>query len=314
MYRYLMSRLMLLLISLFGLTILVFVLLRVVPGNVAVFIAGPDASVAQVEQLRAELGLDDALPVQYARWLAKVVQGDLGRSLFTHETIAHALQLRLPVTFQLGGLSLVLAVLLSFPAGIISAVKADSWTDQSLRLLTIVGLAIPHFWLATMTIVLGARWFNWIPPIGYVSLFDDPWRNFQQFALPTIILGTGLAASLARMMRSSMLEVVHEDYIRTARAKGLDTYTIIRRHMLKNALIPVVTLFGIQAGTVVGGTVILESIFNLPGMGRLVIEAINRRDYPIVQGVVLAFGTFVLVVNLLTDVIYTWLDPRISYS
>lgn len=314
MYRYLISRLTLLLISLFGLTILVFVLLQVVPGDAAALIAGPDASVAAVDELRAELHLDDPIPVQYGRWLSKAVQGDLGRSLFTHETITHTLRLRLPVSFELGVLSLVLAVLISFPIGILSALKANSWTDQSLRLLTILGLAIPHFWLATMAIVFGARWFHWIPPIGYASLFDDPWRNFQQFAAPTVILGSGLAASLVRMMRSSMLEVLREDYIRTARAKGLDSYTVIRRHMLKNALIPVVTLFGIQAGTIVGGTVILENIFTLPGMGRLAIEAIRRQDYPTVQGVVLAFGTFILFVNLLTDLAYLWMDPRISYS
>jgi len=312
MSHYVILRLESLLLSLLGLTVVVFALLRAVPGDAAVLKAGPDASVAEVAQLRGEMGLDAPLPVQYTHWLGAALHGDLGRSIFTSETITHALLQRLPVTFQLGGSALALAVVLAFPIGIFSALRQDTWEDQSLRLLSIIGLAVPNFWLGTMAIVFGARLFHWIPPIGYVPVFVDPLKNFQQFAVPTAILGVGLAASLVRMMRSSTLEVLHEDYIRTARAKGLAASAVIRRHMLKNALISVVTLFGIQAGTVIGGTVVLENIFNLPGMGRLVVDAINRRDYPIVQGVVLTFGTFVLLVNLVTDLAYAWLDPRIS--
>jgi len=313
MRRYLVDRLMLLVVSLLGLTVVAFVLLQVIPGDAAGLLAGEDASAATVQRMRAELHLNDPLPVQYARWLGKALRGDLGRSLFTHETITHTLLVRLPVSVELGALSLLLATVIALPAGIVSAIKADRLPDQAIRVVAITGIAVPHFWLGTMVIVFGSRLFGWIPPVGYASPFEDPWRNFQQCAIPIVILGAGVAASLTRMMRSSTLEVTREDYIRTARSKGLSPAAVVRRHMLKNALIPVVTLFGIQAATIVGGTVILESIFNLPGMGRLVIEAINRRDYPVVQGVVLAFGTFILLVNLLTDLAYTWLDPRISY-
>jgi peptide/nickel transport system permease protein len=314
MYRYLLSRLGLLAISLVGLSLLVFILLRVVPGDAAVFLAGADNSnQAYVDQIRAELGLDDPVAIQYLRWVGATLTGNMGESLFTRETVTHALSVRLPVSVELGILSLGLAVIIALPVGIISALKQDTWTDQTLRFVSIISLAVPNFWLGTMAIVFGSKYLNWIPPVGYEPFFSSPWQNIQQFAIPAVILGTGLSASLVRMLRSSMLEVLREDYIRTARAKGLDTMSVVRRHMLKNAMIPVVTLFGIQAGTIVGGTVIIESIFNLPGMGRLVIDAINRRDYPMVQGVVMAFGTFILLVNLLTDMVYVWLDPRISY-
>lgn len=314
MSRYMLSRLGLLGVSLIGLSILVFVLLRVVPGDAAVFLAGADnSSQEHVEEIRKSLGLSDPIPIQYLRWALNTLRGNMGESLFTRETVGHALKVRLPVSVELGLLSLSLAVVIALPIGIISALKQDTWTDQGLRLVSIIGLAVPNFWLGTMAIVFGSNYLNWIPPVGYQPFFSSPSQNLQQFMIPAVILGTGLSASLVRMLRSSMLEVMREDYIRTARAKGLNTFSVVRHHMLKNALIPVVTLFGIQAGTIVGGAVIIENIFNLPGMGRLVIDAISRRDYPLVQGVVLAFGTFILLVNLVTDFVYVWLDPRISY-
>ena len=315
MSRYMLSRLGLLGVSLIGLSMLVFVLLRVVPGDAAVFLAGADnSSQEHVEEIRKSLGLSDPIPIQYLRWALNTLRGNMGESLFTRETVGHALMVRLPVSVELGVLSLGLAVLIALPIGIISALRQDTGTDQTLRLMSIIGLAVPNFWLGTMAIVFGSKYLNWIPPVGYESFFSSPSQNLQQFMIPAVILSAGLSASLVRMLRSSMLEVMREDYIRTARAKGLNTFAVVRHHMLKNALIPVVTLFGIQAGTLVGGTVIIESIFNLPGMGRLVIDAISRRDYPLVQGVVLAFGTFILLVNLLTDFVYVWLDPRISYG
>lgn len=314
MYRYLVKRLGLLAVSLVGLSMLIFLLLRVIPGDAALFLAGADNSnQAYVEEVRERLGLGDPVPVQYLRWALNILTGDMGESLFTRESVVHALGARLPVSLELGLFSLGLAVIIALPVGIISALKQDTWTDQGMRLGSIISLAVPNFWLGTMAIVLGSKYFNWIPPVGYESFFTSPSRNLQQFVIPVVILGTGLAASLARILRSSMLEVMREDYIRTARAKGLDTQSVVRRHMLKNALIPVVTLLGIQVGTIMGGAVILENIFNLPGMGRLVVDAINRRDYPVVQGVVLAFGAFILLVNLVTDLVYVWLDPRISY-
>lgn len=314
MSGYIASRLVQLVVSLFGLSFLVFALLSLVPGDAAVFISGEQMSVEEVSRIRGELGLDDPLVVRYGRWLSEILQGDLGRSLFTKEPITQTLRTRMPVSFELGLFALALAVAISFPLGLISALARNSWEDHASRFLGIVGLAVPNFWLGTMAMVFGARWLDWIPPVGYIPLSQDPLRNLQQFLVPAIVLGTGLAASLMRMLRSSLLEVLRQDYVRTAHAKGLDSGTIVRRHILKNGLIPVVTVLGIQSATLVGGTVVTESIFNLPGMGRLIVEAINRRDYPIVQAVVLAFGSFILLINLLTDLSYAWLDPRISYK
>lgn len=316
MQRYIIHRVLYALFSLFGLSILVFVLLRAVPGDAAIFLVGGDstATQAQLDAVRAKLGLNEPLPIQYVDWAGHMLRGDFGRSLFTNETVVHALGTRLPVSLELGLIAMTFAITIAFPVGIFSAILQDSATDQVLRFLSILGLAIPNFWLGTMVVIFGSRWFGWIPPVGYVSIFSDPWKNLQQFIIPSIVLGAALGASLTRMMRSSVLEVMREDYIRTARAKGLTNRNVIRVHMLRNALIPVITLFGIQFGIVVGGTVVIENIFNLPGMGRLILDAINRRDYPLVQGVVLAFGFAILLINLLTDLAYGWLDPRITYD
>ena len=316
MQRYLAQRLLLAFVSLIGLSAIIFVLLRAVPGDAAVILVGDEGSMssADIDELRSELGLNDPIIFQYLEWVSGVALGDLGSSLFTNEPVLDAIVARLPVSLELGLIAMFFAVTIAAPLGIVSALNQDGFVDQVLRFISILFLALPNFWLATMVIVFSSRWFGWIPPVGYSGIIDDPVRNIQQFMIPAIILGTALAASLMRMMRSSLLEVTREDYIRTARAKGLSQSRTVMRHMLRNAMIPVVTVFGLQMSVVIGGTVIIESIFNLPGMGRLVVDTINRRDYPMVQGLILTFGAATLLINLLTDLSYAWLDPRISYG
>lgn len=317
MHRYIIRRLAYSAFSVLGLTILVFVLLRAVPGDIVTILAGEEGaalSEERIQEVREEFGLNRPLPVQYLSWLGDMARGDFGTSLFTGRPVVDSFWDRLPVTGQLGLLSLVIAVIIALPVGTISALRQNSMTDQSLRFMSVLALAIPNFWLGTMVVVFGSLWLGYSPPVGYISPFVDPVANFKQFIIPAAVLGTALAASLVRMLRSSMLEVMRDDYIRTARAKGLGEYEVVARHMMRNALIPVVTLFGLQVGTVISGTVIIESIFNLPGMGRMLINAITRRDYPVVQGLILAFGSVIVIVNLITDLTYGLLDPRISYK
>jgi len=317
MQRYIIRRLGYSFVSILGLTLLVFILLRAVPGDVVTILAGAEGAAlsdARMEEVREEFGLNRPLPVQYVTWLGDMAQGDFGASLFTGRPVLDSFWSRLPVTAQLGVFSLAISVLIAVPIGTISALKQDSATDQSLRFASVLALAIPNFWLGTMVVVFGSLWFGYSPPIRYLSPFEDPLGNLKQFLVPGLVLGTALSASLVRMLRSSMLEVMRDDYIRTARAKGLGSYDIVVHHMMKNALIPVITLFGLQVGTVISGTVIIESIFNLPGMGRMLVGAITQRDYPVVQGLILAFGAAIILVNLLTDLMYGVLDPRISYK
>jgi peptide/nickel transport system permease protein len=317
MQRYIIRRLGYSFVSILGLTLLVFILLRAVPGDVVTILAGAEGAMLteeRMEEVREEFGLNRPLPVQYVAWLGDMAQGDFGSSLFTGRPVLDSFWGRLPVTAQLGLFSLLISVVIAVPIGTISALKQDSVTDQSLRFASVLGLAVPNFWLGTMVVVFGSIWFGYSPPVRYISPLENPFENFMQFVVPAIVLGTALSASLVRMLRSSMLEVMRDDYIRTARAKGLSNYDVVVHHMMKNALIPVITLFGLQVGTVISGTVIIESIFNLPGMGRMLVGAITQRDYPVVQGLILAFGSAIIVVNLITDLMYGVLDPRISYK
>ncbi|HWO93469.1 MAG TPA: ABC transporter permease [Dehalococcoidia bacterium] len=316
MRTYIVRRIVLAALVLLGLSVLVFILLRAVPGDAASMILGTDVSAdaEQRERLRDELGLNDPLPVQYFRWLGDFLQGDLGESLFTGRSVWSEIQDRVPVTVELGLWAIFFAIVVAIPLGVLSAIRQDSALDQGLRFVSILGLAIPNFWLGTMVVVFGSRWFGWIPPVGYTPIEEDPIRNLEQFVLPGAIIGLAFAASLMRISRSSMLEVLREDFVRTAWAKGLRERTVVVRHVMRNALIPVVTVFSIQLGVVVTGTVIIENIFNLPGMGRLMLDAIARRDYPLVQGIAMLIGTVIVAVNLVTDLIYAWLDPRIRYG
>lgn len=315
MQAYIVRRLLTAAVGLVGLSILIFLLLRVAPGDAAVMLLGEDVSAKpeRLAELRRQLGVDRPIPIQYASWLRDLVGGDLGTSLFSGRKITEELANRLPVSLELTILSMSLGLFISLPIGVYAATSPESVPDQILRLLSVIGLAIPNFWLGTIVMVFGARWFGWIPPVGYTSVFDDPLRNLEQFLVPSVIIATAVAASQVRLMRSTMLEVLGNDYIRTARAKGLKERVVVSRHALKNAMIPVLTLFAAQFGAVITGIVIIENIFNLPGIGRFVLDSINQRDYPMVQGIILLIGTWVVLLNLATDLAYGWFDPRIRY-
>lgn len=304
------------LITLLGLSVVIFVFLRLIPGNATTLLLGADvsSSSAQLHDLQHRLGLDRPAPVQYATWLGHALRGDLGRSLFSNRAVTAEIGARLPTTAELSIVALVLAALVGIPAGVLSALGHNGAVDQGLRVASILGLAVPNFWLGTMVIVFGARWFHWIPPASYTSPFRDPVRNFEEFVIPGIVVGLAFAASLTRITRSAVLDVRREDYIRTASAKGLTGRVVVGRHILRNSMIPVVTLLGVQLGLIVAGTVIVENVFNLPGMGRLILDGITRKDFPLVQGIVLLYGTFVVVVNLATDCAYGLIDPRIRYT
>lgn len=313
MSAYVVRRLLLALLSLVGLTLLVFVFLHAIPGDAAVLVLGDTANVSQEQlaQTRHRLGLDRPLPVQYARWLGGILRGDLGSSLFTSRPVWHEIRDRIKVTFELALLALTCSLLVGVTAGTVAAVRHGRAGDQAVRVLAILGLAVPNFWLGTMVIVFGARWFGWIPPVQYVEPWRNPGQNAAMFLVPALVVGLALAASLSRMTRSAVLEVAREDYVRTARAKGLPGRAVLLRHTLRTALIPIITLFSIQAGAVIAGTVVVENVFNLPGMGRLVLDSISRKDFPLVQGIVLLYGGFIVLANLATDLLYGVIDPRI---
>lgn len=319
MGKYVLRRLVLIIPTMLILTMLVFGIMRVLPGDVATRMLSDEAGGLSVrgyslEALREELGLNRPLHIQYLTWLGEILRGDLGKSLYTGRSVTDEILQRLPITFQIALMGQILSLAIGIPVGIISAVKQNSLTDLLLRFWTILFLAAPSFWLALMVILAGAFWFNWIPPLGYHPIWQNPKANLLQLLWPSIILAHGGLATMARMTRSTMLEVMREDYIRTARAKGLGERIVIIRHALKNALIPVVTLAGLSFAGLMGGTVILEQIFAIPGMGFFFISAINSRDYTVVQGVIVVFAVIFMLVNLFIDVMYGWLDPRISYS
>lgn len=301
-------------------SLIVFTLIRIVPGDVVDLMmggvaTGGGAQEAQVaKNLRAELGLDKPLPVQYLDWLGKTVRGDLGNSVYRHRPVLGEVLIAAPATFELAILSVIISLFISLPLGIISAVKQDSWIDNLAKTTAILGLSLPTFWTGTMIVVFMGLWFGYSPPLQLASPFQDPLGNFQKMIFPAAVLAVVLAGSIARMIRSSLLEVLRQDYMRTAHAKGLRQATVVIRHGLKNAMIPVVTVMGLQFASLLGGTVIVESIFTVPGLGRLTVGAIQTRDYPVLQGTVLVFALILLLTNLFVDLTYSWLDPRIRYG
>jgi peptide/nickel transport system permease protein len=315
MHKYVLRRFLLAIPVLLLSSLIVFGLMRVMPGDAltALMAESGNVSARELQKLRKDLGLDRPYYEQYLIWMWQMVSFNPGYSIFTNEPIPAALKKSIPVTIELALLAMVLGLLIAIPVGVISATRQDTLSDYIGRLVAISGLSLPDFWLGTLVITFAAIWFSWIPPLGYTSLWESPWRNLQQFLLPAAVLGFRLSAATMRMTRSTLLEVLREDYVRTAWAKGLGERMIIYKHVLKNALIPVVTIVGGQFGTLLAGTVIVETIFALPGMGRLTVEAILFRDYPVVQtNVMLVAGTLVTL-NLLVDLTYAWLDPRIHY-
>ncbi|HUC45063.1 MAG TPA: ABC transporter permease, partial [Hyphomicrobiaceae bacterium] len=303
--------------ALFFASIIVFVTVRLIPGSVIdLMLSQNDISADKLsrEQLVAALGLDKPIWEQYARWMGGILlAGDFGRSLWGNTPVAELLVARLPVTFELGLMALVVALAVAIPIGAYSAMRQDTAGDYLGRSFSILMLAVPSFWMGTMVMVFPSMWWGWSPEVKFVPFRQDPLHNLSQMILPAIILGTSLSAVTMRLTRTMMLEVLRQDYIRTAWAKGLTETLVVARHALRNALIPVVTLIGLQAPLLIGGAVIMEQIFVIPGMGLLLLEAVNQRDYPIITGVFLIVGVAVMMINLLVDLSYGMLDPKVRY-
>ena len=316
MHKYVIRRLLLSVPVLLLSSLIVFGLMRVMPGDALTALMGESGNVSpkDLQKLRMDLGLDRPYHEQYAIWVWQMVSLNPGFSIFTSEPIPVALKKSIPVTLELATLAIILGLTIAIPVGVLSATRQDTMSDYAGRVVAVSGLSMPEFWIGTLVITFAAIWFNWIPPIGYVSLWESPWKNLQQFLVPAAILGFRLSAATMRMTRSTVLEVLREDYVRTAWAKGLAGKIVVYKHALKNALIPVVTIVGGQLGTLLAGTVVVETIFALPGMGRLTVEAILYRDYPIVQTNVMLVAATLVTLNLVVDLTYAWLDPRIRYS
>ncbi len=334
MRTYLIRRLLLLIPTLWILTIIVFLSVRFIPGDMvdtlaAQIMAQGTGDYIDREAMERMLGLDVPVYVQYGRWIGVLptpdwvtgeshfrglLQGTLGESLWGGWPAERSLISRLPVTIELGVLSIVIGLVIALPVGIYSAVRQDTAADYLGRTIAIIGLATPNFWLALMVLLYPVLWWGWAPPLEWVPFTEDPLGNLEMFLIPSLILGTAMAAATMRMSRTMMLEVLRQDYIRTAWSKGLKERVVVIRHAIKNALIPVVTLVGLQLPLLVGGSVIMEEIFNLPGIGRMFLDALDRRDYPVVQGVNLFLSAFVMLNILLIDMIYPYLDPRVRYS
>ena len=315
MYKYALRRLLLAVPVLVLSSLIVFGLMRVMPGDALTALMAESGNVGAKElaKLRGDLGLDRPYWEQYGIWVWQMLTLNPGYSIFTNEPIPVALRNAIPVTLELATLAMVLGLVIAVPIGVLSATRQDKASDYVGRVVAISGLSLPDFWLGTLVITFAAIWFHWIPPIGYTSLWESPWRNLQQFLLPAAVLGFRLSAATIRMTRSTVLEVLREDYVRTAWAKGLGGRVVVYKHALKNALIPVVTIVGGQLGTLLAGTVVVETIFALPGMGRLTVEAILFRDYPVVQTNVMLVALTLVTLNLVVDLTYGWLDPRIHY-
>jgi peptide/nickel transport system permease protein len=312
---YILRRLALFVPTLIGVSVVVFVLVRLLPGDATtLLLQEAKSSAADEAALRHQLGLDQPIVVQYVNWVGTLARGDLGKSFKSRNPVSEELSGRIPVTVELGLMALVIAICIAIPIGVISAARQDTWADYVSRSTAIGLLAIPGFWLGTLVITLPSVWWGWTPPLRYTRLFDDPTKNLAQVVIPALILGLGLSGGLMRLIRTQMLEVLRQDFVRTAAAKGLAEHSIVVRHALKNAFIPALTVLGLQVSLLISGTVVLESIFVLPGMGRYLLESVQARDYPAVQGLNLLFATVIIVSNLMVDLLYGWLDPRVRYS
>ena len=316
MSRYVLVRLYSMALTLVGLSLPVFLMLRLIPGTVVEQMIGADAIVspAMVAELKRFFGLDQPWWVQYARWVGELAQGNLGTSWRTGKPVMSLILERLPVTLVLTMLAVAFALVLGIPAGIVSATRRDRAVDSVTRVGTLLGLSIPVFWQGTMLILFFSIYLRWMPPVVWVDFFTDPRRNLTIMLLPALCLGTASAANIARTTRSCMLDVLRSEYIRTAAAKGLADRLVVLKHALKNAMIPIVTVAGLQMGILLGGTVVVEEVFTLPGIGRLVLWSIYQRDYPLTQSTILFIAVMFMTINLAVDVLYGYLDPRIRYS
>ena len=311
MVEFLVRRAFISAVTLLIISLIVFTGVRMIPGDPARVLAGTEADEAGIEEIREKYGLNAPLPVQYLRWLGLAATGDLGESIRTRTSVASMVAGKLPITIELTCLSLLVAVAIAIPAGVLAAVRRNTVWDVLASGVSLCGVSIPNFWLGIMLILLVSVRFGWLPASGFVSVAEDPVGNLKRMIMPALVLGTGLAAVLMRQTRNAMIEVLSADYVRTARAKGLAQRAVVVRHALRNGLIPVVTILGLQMGALMGGAVVTEQIFVLPGFGRLIVEAVFTRDYPVVQGVVLITAASYVLINLVVDVSYTVLNPRI---
>lgn len=313
MRQYILRRILLTIPVIIIVTFLVYSLLLLLPGDPAIALLGEDPDPTILERIREDLGLDRPIHVQYFEWLSRVFRGDLGHSIQTGESVTEALKTRFPVTLQIGLTALIISLLVSIPVGILSGAKRNSGIDHIAMILAYLGAAIPSFFLAIILMVIFSLWLGWLPPAGFTAPGDGLWQSVKSTLMPAMALGLGGTAVLIRQIRSSMLEELAQDYVRTARAKGLSEFAVLTRHALRNGLIPVVTVLGVQIGYLLGGSVIVETIFAVPGMGRLAVSAFFQRDLPMAQGVVLVTAAVMLASNFIVDISYRYLDPRIQY-
>jgi peptide/nickel transport system permease protein len=311
---YILKRTLLAIPTLIGVTIGIFLMVRLLPGDIIDILFGGDLSASEAvkDKAREQLGLNGSYPEQYWRWISGVVQGDFGFSLRNTEPVSTVILDALPITIELMILALLIAVLVGVPLGVLSAVKRDSAHDYAARVGGLVGVSIPSFWLATLLLIFTSRVFHWVPPLNYVAPWDNPITNLSQFLLPALSISVFTMAIVMRMVRATMLEVLGQDYVRTARAKGVNRRTVISKHALRNALIPVITIVGFEIGVLIGGAAIVEIIFGLPGIGYVLLQAIFGRDYPVIQAATLLIAFIFIFANLLVDVLYGVVDPRIS--
>ncbi len=314
MTSYIARRVLLIVPTVIVAGVLIFVLIRLLPGDLAVLMAGESATPEDVERIRENLGLNDSIVVQLGNWAGDFLRGDFGVSAWTGQPIQQEIKRALPVSLELSIGSMIISIAVSLVLGVIAAVKQDSIFDYGARVVALFGLTLPTFWLGVLALLVVSKYFHWVPPTGYTPIYEDPWTNVQQFIFPWLIQGFVLTGLTTRMVRSSCLEVLRQDYVRTARAKGLRESLVLRRHILKNAMLPVMTLIGIQLVVLVTLQLPLEQIFALPGMGRLLLGSVNFRDYEMLQGVIIVIALMIVGVNLLIDLLYGVLDPRITYK
>ncbi len=315
MRRYIVGRLLLMIPTLIGVAILTFVIMRAVPGDiVALRYAGSSVPQEVIDQERHILGLDKPMWAQFVDWMTSISHLDLGQSLWTGHSVVEEVQVRMPLSIELALLATLFAVALAIPLGVVAAVKQDSWVDYAIRVFSIGGLAMPSFWIGIMMVLITLTLWGWAPPVVFTPLFDDPVANLAGLILPAIAVGYRYSAVSMRMTRSTVLEVLREDYVRTARAKGLRETLVVVRHALRNALLPVVTVVSLEFAFLIGGLVVTEQVFNLNGIGKLLVDAVAHRDYPLIQALVLLLASVFVLVNFVVDLVYVVLDPRIRYS
>jgi peptide/nickel transport system permease protein len=314
--RYLARRAVWTVLAVLGVSVLIFFLVRLLPGNIVDIIAGTEGQLSKAQRAAVlqEFGLDQPLPIQYLRWIGNMLRGNFGWSFRTGQPVATLIASRLPITIELALLAVLSVAVVGIPLGVVASVSRSVRVRTLVQIVGVLGLSLPNFWIAILLIIGASTLFGWLPALIYVTPWSDPWVNLQQMFLPVLSLALGLSAVVVRMTRSSMLEVLGQDFIRVARAKGLATRVILLRHALRNALVPIVTVLGLQTGFLLGGVVITEQIFGLPGLGWTLLNGVYQRDYPVVQGTVMVFAVTFVMVNLLVDLLYTYLDPRIRYE